>query len=262
LDVAYRSLPPEARRLFRRIGSLRLSDVCDWTAAALASTAQGAADLLETLADAYLLQPREAARFHCHDIILAYARERADSEEPKEQQWASVERVMGALLAQTDAAYATIHGRPPPYATAARRPVEPQMSVRSGREWLASNLCIINQAVRRCAEYGLDTHCWELAIAPLPLFESGGYNDEWLDGHEVALEAVHRSGDLRGQAMLWYSLGHRAALRAEHEEAMTLLERGQVLFERIEDVYGQGLVARDLGLIAHRGEELHHARDA
>ena len=117
------------------------------------------------------------------------------------------------------------------------------MRVRHDREWLSSNLCVVNQAVKRCAEYGLDEHCWELAVAPLPLFESGGYNDEWMDGHRVALDLVRRSGNVRGEAMLWYSLSRRATVRGAHEEATILFERAQALFERVDDAYGQELVA-------------------
>jgi len=62
--------------------------------------------------------------------------------------------------------------------------------------------------------------------------------------------------------MLCYSLGHRAAICAAYEEAMTLLKRGQALFERLDDTYGQGLIALDLGLIEHRGEQFHRAPSA
>ena len=71
-----------------------------WMAAALIDGEYApAGDLLDELADARLLDPdADGRRYHCHDLLRAYARERLLAEEPAPEQAAALARVLGALL--------------------------------------------------------------------------------------------------------------------------------------------------------------------
>ncbi|WP_327583559.1 NB-ARC domain-containing protein [Nonomuraea sp. NBC_00507] len=96
LDCAYRDLEADSRLLLRRIGALGDGQVHPWIAAALADAPLGhTADLLEELVEANLLR-RCGAGFACPDLVLAYARERAEAEESDEQLSAALERAMSA----------------------------------------------------------------------------------------------------------------------------------------------------------------------
>jgi DNA-binding SARP family transcriptional activator len=78
LSWSYRGLPPAAARLFRLLGLHPGPDISVPAAAALAGTSTtDAARLLETLADIHLLEETAPGRYHLHDLLRAYAAERA-----------------------------------------------------------------------------------------------------------------------------------------------------------------------------------------
>jgi DNA-binding SARP family transcriptional activator len=96
LDFAYRGLDPQAQLLLRRIGALGDEQVPPWIAAALAEAPLSVTCvLLDELVEAHLLR-RSGENFACRDLVLAYARERARSEETGDQLSAALERVMWA----------------------------------------------------------------------------------------------------------------------------------------------------------------------
>jgi len=93
LSWSYHSLPPAAARLFRLLGLHPGPDISVPTAAALAgiSTAE-AARLLETLAGIHLLEETAPGRYHLHDLLRAYAAERATTGETPASHTAATQR--------------------------------------------------------------------------------------------------------------------------------------------------------------------------
>lgn len=84
---SYRALPDDAARLLRLLGLHAGSDICAAAAAALAGVSvPRARNLLDQLNAAHLLQNPARDRYLLHDLLRAYAKERAEAEESAEQQ--------------------------------------------------------------------------------------------------------------------------------------------------------------------------------
>jgi len=78
LDLSYHSVPADAQRLFRRLGSLSGTDVTPEDAAALAGTTVAEAGrLLDRLARVHLLAQLEPGRYTLHTLLRIYAAELA-----------------------------------------------------------------------------------------------------------------------------------------------------------------------------------------
>jgi len=97
--VSYRALGAEHSRLFRLLGLLGGSDISVAVAAALADRSEEqAADLLDHLADAQLLEVRDTGRYRMHDLLCLFARERTRQEETEEEQVQAVKRALHSSL--------------------------------------------------------------------------------------------------------------------------------------------------------------------
>jgi hypothetical protein len=96
--MSYRGLCAESSRMFRLLSLLGGSDISVAVAAALADRSEArAADLLDHLADAQLLEPCDHERYHMHDLLRLFARERAREEEAEEDQARAVRRALHAV---------------------------------------------------------------------------------------------------------------------------------------------------------------------
>jgi hypothetical protein len=188
-------------------------------------------------------------RCHVHDLVHAFGWERTMAEDSPQERRAALERALGAMLSLTDTAHALLRGRRhaslkgetprwlPPDHSPARHVTRPVQA------WLASHLDRISGMVRRSAELGLSEACWELALAPLPLFETGDFFSEWLRLHDIALGCVRENGNRRGEAALLLSLALRAHLMDDPAAAEEILPRAGRLFDEVGDTEGEGLVA-------------------
>ncbi|WP_372409831.1 hypothetical protein [Streptomyces luteireticuli] len=182
---------------------------------------------------------------HCrlHDLVLAYARERAMADGDPAELRVELNRAFGAQLALTDAAYTAMHGpqeRALTGGTARWTPMDaPPQITGSATEWFVARLPRISQMVQRAAEAGLYEACWELAVAPQTALEAGGYFDLWHTTHAHALAAV---GISYGEAALLHSLGYRALVLRDYREAETHLCRSAEIFSRLGDTEGQAAV--------------------
>ncbi len=104
---SYRTLPDDARRLFRRLGALAPAHTAGWVAAALLDRDTQRSDpLLECLVDAHLLDIVAGAgadptrlRYGLHPLAKVYARERARTEEPDDVLRAALSRAFDGWLA-------------------------------------------------------------------------------------------------------------------------------------------------------------------
>lgn len=245
--LSYAGLRPEARRLFRLLGLLEAPDFPLWAAAAAVDTELRAAqELLDELVDVHLLDvtgtPHGQARYGFHDLIRAYARERAEVEETAEAREAAVVRVLGALLAHTDIADRDHMGQnmyqrdadrwQPARVEASLPPSVPPMDV------LDSERVPLVAGVRQAAELGRDELCWELAVGGHALFETERYFDDWQECYDTAMALATAAGNARGRARLLISMAGLRYTRRRYGPAQESNTEAMELFERIGDRRG------------------------
>ncbi|GAA1626295.1 BTAD domain-containing putative transcriptional regulator [Nonomuraea maheshkhaliensis] len=242
LAVGYRALDAPERRLLRLFGLLEAPDIAAWVAAALLDGPLAEAEeVLERLADAQLLEAvrspaGEQVRYRPHDLVRAFARERAEAEEPPASREAALLRALGGWLALTEDAYdalwgggyIALHGQ------AARwRAREGVDLVADPLGWYDSERVNIVAAVEQAARIGAVELCWDLAGSAVPLFEARSHHDEWRRTHAVALAAALRAGDDWGAAL---TSANEAMLdshhRGDYERARAKLATAMKLCER------------------------------
>src|SRR5690606_38404408 len=126
--VTYQALPDAARRLLRGLALHDLVDAPAWMAAAiLDSGADAGEEALAALVEANLVEVHrtDAAdryRYRLHDLVRAFAYERAHAEETSVARRELLVRTFTAWLAMAERADAVLAGAPYPYA-----PVAPQV---------------------------------------------------------------------------------------------------------------------------------------
>ena len=245
--LSYEGLRPGARRLFRLLGLLEAPNFPLWAAAAVLDTELGAAqDLVDELVDVHLLDvtgaPQGQARYGFHDLIRAYARERAEAEEPEADRHAAVVRALGALLALTDIADRDHMGQNmfqqdaprwrPDQVRAGLPPSVPPMTA------LDAERIALVAGVRQAAELGRDELCCELAVGGHALFETERYFDDWQTCYDTAMALARTAGNLRGQARLLISMAGLRYTRRRYGPAEEANTEAMHLFERIGDQRG------------------------
>jgi tetratricopeptide (TPR) repeat protein/Mrp family chromosome partitioning ATPase len=264
--VGYSRLPAGARRLFRLLGLLNVTEFAGWTAAALLDTPAGPARThLEALVDARLVEAGRA-RYRVHDLVRLYARERALEEDPEGVRTAALSRAFGAWLWLAERAaerlpgpcYAAIHGDAP------RWPLPDELTdaaLEDPAAWFDAEWPALAAAVSQACDLGQDELAWDLAGCLEKHFDVRGLMAEWRATHERALDLCRSTGNRRGEAVLLRGLLELTTWTspAPSGPAMaTLHERSGRLLRMFEDLgeprgMADALVNRAWGLVA-KGE--------
>ena len=112
LDLSYRALPEQARRLFRWLGLPATQDFSVPASAALAGIDEpSAAAILRRLAAASLVDEQHGGRYAMHDLVRAYAAERLTVTQTAAEKSTAIWRLHGFYLARVDTAAKLIHPR-------------------------------------------------------------------------------------------------------------------------------------------------------
>lgn len=253
LALSYQGLAPAARTLLRRIALLEAPDLPAWAGAALLDRDLAhTQDLFDRLLDAQLVQTAghesgESARYRCHDLIHAYARELALTEDSAAVRKAALARTFGALLALSGRAhqqiyggdYTILHGTAPRWLAADMDPAK--IVGKEPLAWLEGERMLIVAAVRQGADLGLDEFCWDQAWIAVTLFQTRGYLDDWRMAQEQAIAAARQAGNLRGEAAMLTSLASRLIHQQDYDGARVLSKQGAQLFTKIGDRHGYAL---------------------
>ncbi|MGW5646618.1 ATP-binding protein [Saccharopolyspora sp. NPDC003752] len=102
---SYRALSPQAARLFRLLGLPNSPDISLGAAAALAGADQRSTRrVLAELCRAHLLTRRAGDRYVFHDLLRAYARERAHDDDTEKERIEALQRLLNHYLDTTYAA--------------------------------------------------------------------------------------------------------------------------------------------------------------
>ncbi|GIG92283.1 AfsR/SARP family transcriptional regulator [Plantactinospora endophytica] len=270
ISLAYDAVDDEAKRLFRRLAVVDLPTFSGWVSAALLDKPlYEAQDLLDSLADAQLVETTDAglglhSQYRFHDLIRVFARERLAAEECVTERNAALERVLGALLFLSSEAHRRVYGGNFLHlgSTAFRWRLPDELVeqlVTPPLRWFERERSTIVAGIRRAAQAGLVDLCWDLAITAVTLFESRLYLNDWRETHEIALAAARQADNRLGQAAMLYSTGSLSIVEQRFGDARSELENALELFQAVGDDKGQALAVRNLAFLDRMGGDLDRA---
>jgi DNA-binding SARP family transcriptional activator len=255
-EVSFASLPgPEApggvdpARAFRLLGLWTGSSISLPAAAALLGDDEDpAADALDVLVDANLLESRGPERFRFHDLLRVYAADRARSQETEEAQQAAITRLLTWYLHTTEAAASVISPRH------TRVPLEPSPdgvqplsfgSLDEALDWCEQERAGLTAAVRMAAEGGLHEIAWKLPAAAMSFYFRRGYWGEWVATHETGLASARILGDRESEAWMLNNLG-MAYGRQRMPQAVDYFEQALAIYRDLGDVRGESRAATNV----------------
>jgi tetratricopeptide (TPR) repeat protein len=243
---SYDQLSPAGRRLFRLLGLHPGPDFTVHAAASLAGTTPARArPLLDELARASLLTEQSPGRFSCHDLLHAYAIERAAATRPGAGGRTALGRLLDYYLHTATAADRLLYPLRRGIGVAAPGPgVTPDdlAGHRQALAWLDAEHRRLVAAVALAADHGFDVHAWQLAFSLETFFFRRGRWDDWAATQRTALAAACRLGDRYAQALAHCGIANAQTYADCPDEALSHLDRALSLMEEVGDVLGQAYV--------------------
>ncbi|MDT7782082.1 MAG: hypothetical protein QOF58_501 [Pseudonocardiales bacterium] len=255
-----RHLPPAANRLFWLLGLHPGRDTDADAVAALAGVdARVGRNLLEVLHGAHLVESAGAGRWTMHDLLRAFARERAEQRLswPGRQQALKdlYEYYLTGALDAMDALY--------PYTTRWRRgetgPDEPStMTAAAAKKWLDTERLTL---VTITGTAGGDLAGYAVKIARVidQHLNVGYHNADAFSVHQHALSAAEDLGDAAGRARSLLELGRSHARSGAYGEADEHYRRALGSYRRLGDLAGEARTLHALGNNEGRARRYHDA---
>jgi tetratricopeptide (TPR) repeat protein len=224
---SYRALQPELARTFRLLGLHAGPDISIAAAAALLGvTVSPARSLIDGVAAVHLIEEPNLGRYRFHDLLRAYAGERASADEASTARNDAVERVLLWYLntAMSVRGVLTV-GRPQgPFSLPANLSVQsetvPDFSTpKDALKWCDAELGNLVAAVQQAVDYGRhNLACW-LPVVLQPYFQRRTPFGPWLDTHMTGLEAAKVVRDLHAEAELHRGIGAAFYYRGQYEQS-------------------------------------------
>jgi tetratricopeptide (TPR) repeat protein/transcriptional regulator with XRE-family HTH domain len=246
---SYRRLSAAGARAF---GLLGLHPGRDIDAAAVAALSNVDIDiarsLIEELARAHLIEPSGPERYRMHDLLRAYAAERAGGADR-----AALSRLFDHYLETASAATAALFPHDRPHRTA--------MAPEDATRWLDAQRANLVAVALHAAKHGWPGHSVGLSSVLWRHFEVGGHYQEALAVHTSAADAARETG--QGRAETLANLGGIHWWLGDFREALACFE--QSLAEARDPAAEARALAR-LGVVHERlgeyREALFRLRDA
>ncbi|MBB5873537.1 DNA-binding SARP family transcriptional activator [Allocatelliglobosispora scoriae] len=268
---SYQAVSPAAARLFRLLG---LHPGPSFTVPA-AATLTGldvavVRPLLAELIDANLIQESILGRYRFHDLLWAYALDRAGSDESQAARHAAGHRLLDHYLHTSvrAAMLLTPHRQPltgllPPLpGVTLAEPVTRDASV----AWFTDERSALQAMLRRAAAEGFDTHAWQLAWAVQDFLDRWGHWDDQVANQLLASDAAARLGQRAAEGHAHISASTTYARLGDNDRAQDHLRRALDLFADLGDLGSQAKVQYQLGWLANRQgrheQAVRHARQA
>lgn len=221
-DVSYYNLRPREALAYRWLGVCPAPMLTTSVAAtALDLSPADAADIMDTLVDASLLEPN-GDHVRLHDLVRLHARDQAVREDAPEVRLAVVERTMRHFLRFAAAADLRVepHGhRLAPIFTEVTPSAHPSES--AALDELEQALPNVLAVLRAGSAHRLDSLVWQLCEALESLFLRRKHFPDWFAACEVGIAAATNCGEPAAQARmrLLYGLAHHNL--GHYEEAVT-----------------------------------------
>ena len=254
---SYRALPPKAARLFRMVGLHPGPEFSVASAAALADlTTDEAQAAIDDLAEAHLIELVENAvpgRFRLHDLLQAYALDRARSDESEAERKAAITRLLTWYLHAADAAGKHVERycfRPTPIDPADLKAAIPTFAGHAEAvRWYEREWTNLVAATRTAAELRLDRIAWQLASEFRFFYLRADRLDAGMATEHIALEAARRLGDRYAEAEVLDGLGVLYLQCGGLQDSATYLEAALAIHREIDDKAGVALTLTNYALV-------------
>jgi DNA-binding SARP family transcriptional activator/tetratricopeptide (TPR) repeat protein len=265
LELSYRYLCTDGRRMFRLLSIYPGADFTAPTAAALVGmSADRAGILLESLLDDNLLLQENPGRYRFHDLVRDCARRLCEEHETEAARQEARDRLLDYHL-QCAAAWCTPLAKksyqfsPDIQHVSADVPVP--RSAEEAVEILRHEGANLMEVAAWSLAEGSAHHAWQMVCILQPYMRRIGYTGASLDLFLGALAAVRSIGDERGEALclVGAALVHRE--RRENGKAQQLLEAALRISRRRADLTAEAYQLTELGVVMSISESLPEASE-
>jgi tetratricopeptide (TPR) repeat protein len=250
-DLSYRDLPADTARAFRMLSLHPGRGFTTGAVAALTGTSEGAArDALELLVDENLVEQRTADRYELHDLLHAYALERAEIDESAAERDEALARLLSWYLHTAENVSRAVEKRrlletlPP-------RPGEPAPprfdSAPEAMAWYDAERGNLSAVLALAADTGRHELALRLPVTLLGCYQLRKDWTHWRAGYETGLDSAREIGDRIAENRLLNGLGLALYDVQEYEKAVEVYHAGLAAAEELGDL---PQVASILGNIA------------
>jgi tetratricopeptide (TPR) repeat protein len=259
-DQSYAALTPEEQRMFRLAGLAPGPNISVDAAATLVGMSQAEADrLMRGLAAAHMVTEDAYGRYSFHDLLRAYARQRADEAGRGE----ALQRLFEWYLATTVAAAETLY--PERVRLPLESPVESRFEDRrAAAAWLNDERANLVAVVHHTAERGPAPISWQLVDALRGYFWLGSPGVEWLGCAKAALHAAHANDAADGVAATQLGIAQLYLHQGRHNDSLEAYRDSLAAMRKAKWHAGEVVTLSHLGNVhLHAGllseaEEYHH----
>jgi DNA-binding SARP family transcriptional activator len=263
LDLSLRSLSDDAATAFDLFGLLGLNEAPAWSFGALLGTAEHD-HVVDELIDAGLLQQAGSddagqLRYRMHDLLRAYARQRATQRGPGVCRRAAARVVRGWTLLAGELRGNRAHSffdPPDRPRDAAPEPVPswvpvpedgpPDHSVSTS--WIAVERRSLLEAVNLACREGLAREAYDLAAALGPMYDEYALYEDWRASHLAVLACPGL--DPLSAATLQRGLGQVHIYKGDIDTAAEYLTRSRKAYQEHGDAVGAALAHAGLATVA------------
>jgi tetratricopeptide (TPR) repeat protein len=251
-DLSHQALTPPAQRLFQRLGLIPGPDFTIEAAAALLDTTTDlAADLMDELVTAYLVDEHAPFRFAFHDLLRLYAAAKADEAEPQLERRAALDRLFDRYLRTADAAARTIYPHilrlPLPAPDRGVAPNDLFDRDTQALAWFDTERVNLLAAVTYAAEHGPRRLAWLLADVMRGYLSMRLWLADWLAAADHALAAAVAEQDQQAQAAANLSLGTLHWMQGAYAETVNHFTRALDLSREAGWVDGEAATLGNIG---------------
>jgi tetratricopeptide (TPR) repeat protein len=261
-DLSYRDLPPDAARAFRLMSLHPGRRLPAGAVAALAGISEPQAQaLLEALVDENLVEQRTADRYELHDLLHAYAVERAEAEaasqDGRRDRADAYDRLLSWYLHTAENVSRAVETRRL-LPTVPPRPGEPEpprfATAPEAMAWYDAERENLGAVIDCAARTGRHEIALRLPITLLGCYQLRKDWPRWRAGYETGLASARAAGDRVAEGRLLNGLGLALFDVRDFEAAIGVFQQALALAEEFGD---QAQVASILGNIGDCHCHLH-----
>lgn len=262
-DHSYNTLRETDARAFRLLGLLAGPDTDAAPVAAMLDVSLADADAtLQRLCAAHLIERTADGHFGLHDLLRAYAADRARETEPAADVEGALDRWLG--WHSTAAVAADFVLDPLRYREPLDRPPEapPHPTPVDRREalaWLDRERANLVAAIFKAARYKRHRTAWTLAWGLFSYFDLRKPWTDWIDTYQLGLSCARAAGDPHGQAVMNYGLATAFYYPRRFSEALDRYRAALGIHRQTGDRRGEGVALNGIANVFMESDRLDDA---